>query len=92
MFTLVTDRSKYFRVRRGQTKREAEAVLRSPVKDFFCGAICEIGEEMDVYTVRPTESYKSISLKLGVPEEELKKINFSKPVYPSCKLFVPCKK
>ena len=29
MFTLVTDRSKYFRVKRGQTKAEVESVLRT---------------------------------------------------------------
>lgn len=92
MFTLVTDRSKYFRVRRGLTKREAEDALSVPFKVFFDGAIVELGEKMTVYVCLPMESYKSLSLKFGVPEEELKKANFYKPVYPSCKLFVPCKK
>ncbi len=92
MFTLVTDRSKYFRVKRGQTKAEVETVLRTPIKNFFYGAIAEVGEEMEIYVCQPLESYNSLSLKFGVPAEELKRINFSKPVYPSCKLFVPCKK
>ena len=92
MFTLVTDRSKYFRVKRGQTKAEVEAVLCIPVKNCFCGAIAEVGEKMEIYTCLPLESYASLSRKLGIPAEELKRVNFSKPVYPSCKLFVPCKK
>ena len=92
MFTLVTDRSKYFRVKRGQTKAEVETALCVPVKHFFCGAIAEVGEKMEVYTCLPLESYSSLSRKFGVPVEELKRLNFSKPVYPSCKLFVPCKK
>lgn len=92
MFTLVTDRSKYFRVKRGQTKAEVEAAFRTPVKTFFYGAITELGEEMEVYTCQPLESYLSLSLKFGVSADELKRINFSKPLYPSCKLFVPCKK
>lgn len=92
MFTLVTDRSKYFRVKRGQTKAEVEAALRTPIKNFFCGAIAETGEELELYICRPMESYGSISVKFGIPVEELKRINFSRPVYPSCKLFVPCKK
>ena len=92
MFTLVTDRSKYFRVKRGQTKAEVESVLRTPIKNFFCGAIAETGEEVEHYICRPMESYQSISSKCGISVEELKRINFSRPVYPSCKLFVPCKK
>lgn len=92
MFTLVTDRSKYFRVKRGQTKADIEAAFRTPVKYCFCGAIAEIGEEKEVYLCKPLDSYNSLSLKFGVPAEELKRINFSKPLYPSCKLFVPCKK
>ena len=92
MFTLVTDRSKYFRVKRGQTKAEVESVLRTPIKNFFCGAIAETAEELELCICRPMESYQSISSKCGISVEELKRINFSRPVYPSCKLFVPCKK
>ncbi len=92
MFTLVTDRSKYFRVKRGQTQKETEEVLGAPFKVFFDGAIIELGEKLQPYTCQPLESYKTLSLKFGVPVEELKRINFDKPLYPSCKLFVPCKK
>ena len=93
MFTLVTDRSKYFRVKRGQCKEEIEAEFGFPIgESVFCGAIVKVGDRLQIYTVRPLESYESISRKLGVPCGELKEINFSKPVYPSCKLFVPCKK
>ncbi len=92
MFTLVTDRSTYFRVKRGQTKAEVEAAFCVPLNNFFCGAIAAVGEKMEIYTCRPLDSYHTLSRKFGVSVEELKRINFSKPVYPSCKLFVPCKK
>ena len=44
MFTLVTDRSKYFR---GQTRadaKETEEVLGAPFKVFFDGAIIDSGK------------------------------------------------
>lgn len=92
MFTLVSDRSKYFRVRRSMSAAEIEAVLGFPVfGEVFTGRIIEMREKMTVYTVRPAESYSSISKRTGIAEEELKEINNHKPLYPSCRLFVPCK-
>ena len=49
MFTLVTDRSKYFRVKRGQTQKETEEVLGAPFKVFFDGAIIELGKIAALY-------------------------------------------
>ena len=54
MFTLVTDRSKYFRVKRGQCAKEIENVFDFPVNGrAFSGAIVVIGEKSLVrYTQR----------------------------------------
>ena len=93
MFTLVTDRSKYFRVKRGQSGEEVESVLCCPVfGKAFCGAIIETGEKLTPYIALPLENYNTVARKFGVSAEELKRVTRSKPVYPSCKLFVPCKK
>lgn len=93
MFTLVSDRSKYFRVKRGESAARIEKELSFPLSgEVFAGRIIEVKEPMTVYTVKPAESYAVISEKTGTAEEELKKINNFKPLYPSCKLFVPCKK
>lgn len=92
MFTLVTDRSKYFRVKRGQTKTEVEAELNTPLKEFFYGAVCEVIDGLEPYIVQPMESYETVARKTGASVEKLKRINFSRPLYPTCKLFVPCKK
>ena len=93
MFTLVTDRSKYLRIRRNVAPCEVERLFKIPVcGETFAGRIIELTPPCEVYVVRPAETYASISLKTGVEREELEKLNGFKPIYPSCKLFVPCKK
>ena len=91
MFTLVTDKSKYYRVKRGQSERDVQNVFKAPVcGKVFEGAIIRIMQEnFTEYSAVPGDSYKSIAQKFGVQEEELKKLNSGKPVYPTCKLFVP---
>lgn len=92
MFTLFTDRSKYFRVKRGQNACEIERVLKSPVHgNVFAGRIIELGDKnLKQYVVSVGETYHTIALKFQADEELLKKTNGYKPVYPTCKLFVPC--
>lgn len=91
MFTLVTDRSRYFRVRRGVTAEQIENEFSSPVRGgVFAGRIVKIKERpLGRYTVRVGDTYKTVALKLGSDEEELRNLNGSKPLYPTCKLFVP---
>lgn len=91
MFTLVTDKSKYFRVKRGQSAAEIERALDAPVcARVFEGAVIRISEGKFLkYTAKPGDSYKTVAAKFGADEEELKKLNAFKPVYPTCKLFVP---
>ena len=93
MFTLVTDRSKYFRVKRGQSAGEIEKVLKTPVNgSVFEGRIIEVGDKnLTAYTAQVGDTYRTVALKFGTDEEKLKKANGNKPVYPTCKLFVPCR-
>lgn len=92
MFTLVTDRNKYFRVKRGQSAAELEAALNVPVQgEAFAGRIVEVSDGYVRYTAEVGDTYRTVALKFGADEELLKKTNGNKPVYPTCKLFVPCK-
>ena len=93
MFTLVTDRSKYFRVKTGQSAAEIESTLNTPVTGTaFAGKIIPVGENnLRRYVAEVGDTYRTIALKFGADEEQLKKVNDFKPVYPTCKVFVPCK-
>ena len=90
MFTLVTDKSRFFKVKHGQSGGEVERALCMPVSDVFAGKIIERGQPLAPYTVKPLESYKTVAAKFGITEEELKRINSNKPLYPTCRLYVPC--
>lgn len=91
MFTLVTDKSKYFRVKRGQSAADVQKAFNAPVcGKVFAGAIVRIRQEnFTEYCASPGDSYKSVAQKFGIEEEQLKRLNNYKPVYPTCKLFVP---
>ena len=92
MFTLVSEKSKYVRVRRGVELTDLEKELKAPVKEVFAGEIVPRGEEMLLYVAKPLENYAVIARKFGVGESELKDANFARPVYPTCRLYVPKKR
>ena len=70
MFTLVTDHSKYIRVRRGADQGAVEKELKSPVDDVFAGEILLRAEGMEIYVAKPHDSYASVARKFGLTEEE----------------------
>lgn len=92
MFTLVTDRSKFFRVKRGQSEREIEKTFRIPLSGVFDGAILGVEGSYTAYTAKPGDSYQKIAERFGLGEEELRKINFDRPVYPTRILYIPCER
>ena len=91
MFTLITDRSRYFKVKRGQSSGEIEKILNTPVcGKAFAGRIIRVADEnLVTITASVGDSYRTIAARCGVSEAHLKEINGSKPVYPTCKIFVP---
>lgn len=91
MFTLVTEKSRFYRVKRGQSAKEIESVLCVPCGEAFCGAIIEADGDFDVYLVKPCETYRSLAAKFRRGEEELRQANNNRPLYPTQKLFVPRK-
>ena len=93
MFTLITDRSRYFKVKRGQSSGEIERVLNTPVcGNAFAGRIIKVAEEPLIrVTAGVGDSYRTIAEKCGVSQSQIEQINGYKPVYPTCKIFVPKK-
>lgn len=90
MFTLTMQKSGYFRVKEGQTAEEIEKVLRVPVSgEVFSGRIIVLKGNYALHTARAGEGYKSIALRYGADEEELKRANSFKIIYPTCRVLVP---
>lgn len=93
MFTLITDRSRYFKIKRGQTAGEVENVLNTPVcGKTFAGRIVRVRDEnLMKIAAGVGDNYRTVAEKYGVAESLLKEINGFRPVYPTCKIFVPKK-
>lgn len=90
MFTLVTENGKYFKVKRGQSAEEVQSALNVPVLgEAFCGRIIETDKRYKVYTATAGDNYRTVAERFGVTEAELRQANGGKPVFPTCKLFVP---
>ena len=91
MFTLITDRSRYFKIKRGQSAGEIEKTLNTPISGkVFAGRIVKVADErLFAVTAGVGDTYRTIAAKYGCPEAHLREINGSKPVYPTCKIFVP---
>ena len=88
MQKLILDRRQYYRVKRGQSAREIEKTLECPANDCFSGAIIST-ENCTLYTVQPFETYASIASKYSLNGEKLKEFNGNRPLYPSCRIFIP---
>lgn len=92
MFTLITEKSRFFRVKRGQSREDIEKFFLSPVDGkTFSGRIVEVNGGLSVCVAAVGDTYRTIAAKLGEDEAVLKKINCNKPVYPTCKIFYPRK-
>lgn len=90
MFTLTMQKCGYFRVKEGQTAEEIERVLRVPVAgEVFSGRIIVLEGNYILHIARVGEGYKSIAARYGVDEEELKRVNSFKAIYPTCRVLVP---
>lgn len=85
---LELDRSKFYRIKCGQTAREVEKTLGVPVNNCFGGAIISI-TDCKVHTVQPFETYSTIAEKYGTIEGVLKNFNGARSLYPTCKIFIP---
>lgn len=88
MHKLQLERCAFYRIKRGQTSRQIEKVLSVPVNSCFEGAVIAL-ENCTVYIVQPFETYSAIAAKFGKEEANIKNFNGDRPLYPSCKIFIP---
>ena len=88
MQTLQLDKSKFYRVKKGQTAKQIEKVLSIPANSCFEGAIIAV-DSCSEHIVQPFETYSGIAAKHGVQEDILKNFNGGRALYPSCKIFIP---
>lgn len=91
MFTLTLCRSKYYKVKRGQTKKDISNTFLCPViGDVFEGALVEISPyPYKKYTVKVGEDYSDIARCFGVEECALRTLNGDKTLFPASRVFVP---
>ncbi len=93
MFTLVKEKNGFFRVKRGQSAEEVESALKTPVTGkAFAGRIIEVKNNLELYVAQVGDCYRTIAEKTGADEDALRELNGGKPVYPTCRIFVPLRK
>lgn len=81
---------RYFRVKSGQSPNDIERELQIPVPHpSFGGQILRADRRCRVYIVKAGDTYRSVCKREGVDEETLKELNFSAPLYPTKKLYIP---
>ena len=92
MITLPGQKCGYYRVKQGQTAEEIEKVLCVPVSgEMFAGRIIVSDGSYACHIASVGEGYRSIAARYGVDEEELRRINSYKKIYPTCRVLVPAK-
>ncbi len=90
MFSLELARCGYLRVRKGVTAGDIEAAFCCPVGEVCVGLIIKIPlKPLKIIRAEVGDDYKKIAAKHRIDEEELKKLNGNKPVYPTKKIYLP---
>lgn len=90
MFTLVTQKCGFFRIKRGQNEDDIAKVLGAPVAGgAFAGRIIAVDGRYEIYSAEVGDTYRSVAEAFGADAEELEKINSGVKIYPTRKIFVP---
>lgn len=89
MFSLVTERGKYLRVRSGVTKEKIISVYSQPVDKVFAGAVIPLLPPKRYCFARVGDTYAKIAARERVDEAELKKLNGAAVIYPTLKIWLP---
>ena len=90
MFSLKTERGKYFKVKHGVEKSEIVSVFNCPVEgEIFTGKIIALTPPKRCVYAVVGDTYKKIAARERVKEEELIKLNYAAPVYPSKRVWLP---
>lgn len=89
---LETDNSNFYRMKRGQSAADVEAVFCAPVRgEAFAGKIIALPRvRLAVYTAEVGDTYRKIAEKFSLDTAELTTLNGGLPVYPTARIYVPC--
>ncbi|MCD7729011.1 MAG: LysM peptidoglycan-binding domain-containing protein [Clostridia bacterium] len=93
MYELKLAKSRYYRVKRGQSASDIENTLCMPVpQNIREGMIIEVPRcNFFIYKADVGDTYSSVAQKFGLEAEELRRVNGGRAVFPTCRIFIPCK-
>lgn len=89
MFSLVTERGRFVRVRKSVKKEDVIKTFMYPAGEVFCGQIIEIGPPKRYCYALAGDTYKKIARRERVNEEALIKLNGGRCVYPTMRVWLP---
>ncbi len=90
MFSLITERGKYLRIRRGV---DNAAVIEEfgfpPEGKVFLGEIIPIKDKKRFCFALAGDTYSKIAAREGVAEDKLRELNGGAEVYPTRRIWLP---
>ena len=89
MFSLVTERSKYLRIRKNVTKEDVISAFSVPVKEVFCGQIIPLSAPARYCYALAVDTYRKIAEREKTDEETLRRLNDNVNVYPTLRIWLP---
>lgn len=89
MFSLVTERGKYLRVRKNVTASDVISTFSCPADDTFCGQIIALtAPKRFVYAIAG-DTYGKIAKRESVDVVQLRSLNGNKAIYPTLRIWLP---
>ena len=89
MFSLVTERGKYLRIRKRVKREDIISTFSVPAGEVFFGEIIEIGSPVRSCRALVGDTYKAIAEREGVNEEKLRALNNNTAIYPTLRIWLP---
>lgn len=89
MFSLITERGKYLRIRRHVTKTDVESEFRFAVRGrIFEGGVIVLEDEQKFCYARPFDTYETVAAREGGDAETLKNLNDNAVIYPTMRVWL----
>ncbi len=90
MFSLITERGRYIKIRSKVSREELTARFSQPVAgEIFCGRIIELSPPARFTYAAAGETYLKIARREGVDYEKLKRLNPAGEPYPTQRVWLP---
>ncbi|MDE7379493.1 MAG: LysM peptidoglycan-binding domain-containing protein [Clostridia bacterium] len=89
MFSLVTERGKYLRIRKRVKREDVISTFSIPAGEVFFGEIIELGSPVRSCRAQVGDTYAKIALRERVDEEELRALNNNAAIYPTLRVWLP---